>query len=85
MDVPDQLSKQNLILEPHHGIVGSARKRLIKKLQQEARPDQQKNKNDRHAAQPPGQCEAEGAFLDRSRAKMKDQAVKKVSITFLVF
>ena len=55
VDVSDQLTEWNMVVQIHDGVIRSAGKRLIYKLEHQTGAKKQKYQYCSHAAKPPGQ------------------------------
>ena len=84
MDVPDQLSKENILLEVKDGIVGFPRERFVNEFEQQARSNQQGYQHDGHAAETPREGQSEGSIRHGAGAKVEDQTVEKPSVTLSI-
>ncbi len=80
VNVADELSEQDVLLEMEDGLIGFVRKRLVNKFHQGSRSEQKKDQHHGHTAEAPGQGESERALRDGAGPEVQDQAVEKPSI-----
>ena len=81
MDVPDELTKNHVVLQVKDGFVGSVGHRLIGKLQHHPRGEQEQYQDYSHAPQPPGESESQGSLPDNIGTEMQDQSIQPTPVT----
>ena len=84
MNIADQLAKEHIILQMNNRLLGSVRNWLVNEFQHQSCRKQHAYQHHGHATKTPCQGESEGAFLNASGTKVKNQAVEKVSITITI-
>ena len=84
MNIADQLAKKHIILQMNNRLVGAVGDWLVNEFQHQSCSKQHAHQHHGHATKTPCQCESEGAFLYASGAKVKNQAVEKVSIALAI-
>ncbi len=80
VNVADELSEQNVLLEMEDGLIGFVRIRLVNKFHQGSRSEQKKDQHHGHTAEAPGQGESDCALRNGAGPEVQDQAVEKPSI-----
>ena len=76
MDIPDELSKNHLILENQDGLIGLAGRRLIHEHQKNTGGDLEQHEQDTHTAETPGEGIFQGLFRNGSRMDMEDEIIE---------
>ena len=71
MDISDQLTEGDILLQVENRFIGPAGKRLIHELEHQAGAEQKKYQHCGHTAQPPCQAEPEGALRHHPGTEME--------------
>ena len=85
VDISDELSERDSLLQMKNRLIGLFRKRLVNKFHQDTRSEQEKDQNHGHTAKTPGQGKSERTFRDGAGTEMKDEAVEKPSMVSSIF
>ena len=80
MQVADQLTEQDVVLQIKDGIVGFIRHRLVDELHHQTGSEKNSHQYDRHPPESPGQVKGQGSFRNRSGSEMQDKAVEKIPV-----
>ncbi len=76
VNVADELSEQDVLLEMEDGLIGFVRKRLVNKFHQGSRSEQKKDQHHGHTAEAPGKCKFQGLFRKRTWMNVQNQVVE---------
>ena len=84
VNIADQLTEVDSVLQMHDGFIGPVGYRLINKFEHQARDEKHANQDRRHPAQSPGQGESQSALRNHPRPKVQQKAVEKLTVTLTI-